>query len=153
MANIRIRPAQKADGKAVLSLVDALADYEKLKRPAPAARRRLLADAFGRKPRIEILLAEHEGEAVGYAIMLETYSSFLAMPTLYLEDLFVRPEHRLRGAGKKLFQAVLKEAKRRRCGRMEWMVLDWNKLAIGFYRKLGARHMKPWHLYRIEIGK
>ena len=153
MAAIRIRSAQTADGRAVLSLVDALADYEKLKRPAPAARARLLRDAFGTKPRIHILLAEHHGQAIGYAIMLETYSSFLALPTLYLEDLFVRPEDRLRGAGKKLFQAVLKEARRRRCGRMEWMVLDWNKLAIGFYRKLGARHMKAWHLYRIEIAK
>ncbi len=153
MSRVTVRPAKKSDGPVVLSLVDALADYEKLARPSRAAKARLLKDAFGARKRIDILLAEFGGEAVGYAIILETYSSFLALPTLYLEDLFVRPESRKMGAGLKLFQRCLKDARRRGCGRMDWTVLDWNKLAIGFYKKLGAEHLKPWHLYRIQIRK
>lgn len=144
-----IRKATPADAEAVLSLVDALADYEKLKRPDADARKRLVSDMFSERPRIEAFLAEHDGKSVGYAFVFETYSSFLALPTLYLEDLFVLPEYRSKKIGYALFTAMVAEAHRRGCGRMEWTVLDWNQLAIDFYKKLGATHMKEWHLYRL----
>jgi GNAT superfamily N-acetyltransferase len=146
---IQIRSATASDADAWLSLIDALADYEKLERPDAAARQRLLLDAFGEKPRTEVYLAEAEGSVVGYAITLFTYSSFLALPTLYLEDLFVLESHRGQGAGYRLFTHCVEEAHRRGCGRMEWQVLDWNRLAIDFYERLGARQMKEWLPYRM----
>lgn len=146
-----IRRAVAADAPAILELVNALADYEKLARPSPEARKRLVRDLFGPKPRIDCLLAFMDGYPVGYAIMLETYSSFLALPTLYLEDLFVLPEYRGRKVGYELFQTVRREAERRGCGRLEWTVLDWNQLAIDFYNRMGAEHLKQWHLYRITF--
>lgn len=150
---ITIRPATPEDGDTFLTLVDALADYEKLDRPTPDARGRLLADAFGERPRISVFLGERDGQAVGYAIVLETYSSFLALPTLYLEDLFVVPGARRFGVGRAFFRALAGEALRRGCGRMEWVVLDWNQLAIDFYDKLGARQMREWHTYRLAADQ
>jgi GNAT superfamily N-acetyltransferase len=146
-----VRRAVESDAQALLTLVDALADYEKLARPSEDARARLIRDMFGPRPRIDGLLAFMDGYPVGYAIILETYSSFLALPTLYLEDLFVLPEYRGRKAGLALFQEVRQEATRRGCGRIEWTVLHWNQLAIDFYHKLGAEHMKEWQLYRISL--
>jgi GNAT superfamily N-acetyltransferase len=147
---ILLRPVVMKDAKAFLSLVDALADYEKLPRPSPAAKRRLVRDCTGPQARFEALLAVAGGKAVGYAVFFETYSTFLARPTLYLEDLFVLPASRGLGIGLRLFRAVLREAKQRGCGRMDWMVLDWNAKAAGFYRKLGAKKMKAWELFRLE---
>jgi GNAT superfamily N-acetyltransferase len=130
-------------------LIDALADYEKLARPSRAARARLLADAFGPRQRFEAYLALIDGTPVGYAIVFETYSSFLALPTLYLEDLFVLPAFRKQRIGLALFRACAELARRRGCGRMEWVVLDWNEIAIRFYERLGARHLREWHTYRL----
>jgi GNAT superfamily N-acetyltransferase len=146
---ITIRPATERDAGTFLTLVDALADYEKLDRPSPDARARLTRDAFGPAPRISVYLGEADGAAVAYAIVLETYSSFLALPTLYLEDLFVLPDARRGGMGGAFFRFLAAEALRRGCGRMEWVVLDWNQLAIDFYEKLGARQMKEWYTYRL----
>lgn len=146
-----VRRAEPGDAQAILTLVDALADYEKLDRPSPAARERLIADIFGPKPRLECWLVFLDGYPVGYAFTLETYSSFLALPTLYLEDIFILDEYRGRKAGYVLFQAVLDEAKRRGCGRMEWTVLDWNRLALDFYDRMGAQWMKEWRLYRLTL--
>lgn len=147
--SITIRPATAADGETFLTLVDALADYEKLDRPSPDARARLIRDAFGPSPRISVFLGERDGTAVSYAIVLETYSSFLALPTLYLEDLFVIPDARRFGIGSAFFRFLAGEALRRGCGRMEWVVLDWNQLAIDFYEKLQARRMSEWYTYRL----
>ncbi|HEU0052375.1 MAG TPA: GNAT family N-acetyltransferase [Longimicrobium sp.] len=149
MPDIVIRSATPEDGDTFLSLVDALADYEKLDRPSPEARGRLIADAFGERQRIRVYIAELGGTAVGYAITCETYSSFLALPTLYLEDLFVVPEARSHGVGKAAFRHLAGEAVRGGYGRMEWVVLDWNQLAIDFYERLGARRMKEWYTYRL----
>jgi len=147
---VTIRPATRADGDTWLALVDALADYEKLARPTPEARARLLNDAFGPEPhRIQVYMAEAGTRAVAYAITCETYSSFLALPTLYLEDLFVLPDDRRLGVGRSMFRYLAAEAVRRGCGRMEWVVLDWNQLAIDFYEKLGARRMEEWYTYRL----
>ena len=148
-SGIAVRRAVKNDGKILLSLIDALADYEKLARPDRAARRRLLRDAFGAKKRFSVFLAFDGRKAVGYAIYFFTYSSFLALPTLYLEDLFVLPEYRKKKAGWKLFCSCVAEAKKQGCGRMEWMVLDWNQIAIDFYDRLGAKHLKGWLPYRL----
>lgn len=148
-SSISIRKATRNDAAAILTLVDALAAYEKLDPPDANAKARLINDMTGERPRIEAHLAELDGKAVGYAFVFETYSSFLALPTLYLEDLFVLPEYRSRKVGYTLFRAMVEEAHRRGCGRMEWTVLDWNQLAIDFYHRLGAKHMKEWHLYRL----
>ena len=145
-----VRAATAADAPALLGLVDALADYEKLARPDAGARERLIRDAFGERRRIEVLLALADGEPVGYALFFETYSSFLALPTLYLEDLFVRPDARGGRHGLGLFRAVAGEARRRGCGRMEWNVLKWNQLAIDFYDRLGAEPLGGWQMYRLE---
>ena len=145
-----IRPATPADGPAIRALVVALADYERLAPPDTAAQDRLLADAFRPQPRVEIAVAEVEGAVVGYAFFFETYSTFLARPTLYLEDLFVLPAHRGTGVGKALFVHLAREAARRGCGRMEWSVLAWNTPAIGFYERLGAHHLADWQVYRLD---
>lgn len=144
-----IRRATAADAATFLELVDALADYEKLDRPEPAARERLVRDGLGPEPRFDIYLAERDGAVVAYAMIYETYSSFLALPTLYLEDLFVLPQARRHGVGHAIFQFLAAEAVRRGCGRMDWVVLDWNQLAIDFYERLGARRLREWHTYRL----
>lgn len=144
-----IRPATAADAETLLALIDALADYEKLERPTPEARERLVRDGFGAAPRFQAYLAERGGRVVAYAITYETYSSLLARPTLYLEDVFVLPEARRSGVGHAIFRFLAREAVRRGCGRMEWAVLDWNRPAIEFYEKLGARRMREWYTYRL----
>ena len=131
-------------------LIEALADYEHLPRPDPAAVRRLRADAFASRRRFEAALAiDDAGIAVGYAIWLETYSSFLAKPTLYLEDLFVIEGARRSGAGALLFEHVREIGGARGCGRMDWQVLDWNAPARRFYERRGGQWMQEWLLYRI----
>jgi GNAT superfamily N-acetyltransferase len=149
-ASPHIRRANASDATALLALIDALAEYEKLDPPDTAAKQRLIKDLSGEHPRFEAYLAELDNRAVGYAVVFETYSSFLALPTLYLEDIFVLPDYRKMKIGATLFKAMVTEAYRRGCGRMEWSVLDWNQLAINFYKKLGARHMSEWHLYRLN---
>lgn len=146
---MKIRPYRPADAKDLVALVRALARYEKLKPLSPAAARRLLGD-IGR--RIRVLIAEVDGKSVGYAIYLFTYSSFLARPTLYLEDVFVLPEYRRGGIGGRFFEALRQEARREKCGRMEWVVLDWNAPAHRFYRKLGAKPLSNWVTYRLAFS-
>jgi GNAT superfamily N-acetyltransferase len=144
-----IRQALKEDIETLLSLIDALADYESLPRPDPAARQRLAEHGFGPRPKFEVFLAEVNGRAVGYTISFETYSSFLARPTFYLEDLFVLPDYRKLKAGYALFMNCVRLARQRECGRMEWQVLDWNENAIRFYERLGAQRLKEWLPYRL----
>lgn len=134
-----------------IRLVVALADYEHLNRPTPDAIERLRADAFGTAPRYQAFLGMLDGEAVGYAITLQTYSSFLARPTQYLEDLFVLEHARTHGVGGRLFDRVLDLAKDNGCGRMEWQVLDWNMLARDFYARRKAEFKKEWLVYRITL--
>jgi GNAT superfamily N-acetyltransferase len=149
VSEVHVRRATRADEETVLKLVRGLAEYEKLPPPNADAQKRLIRDIFSSPPRMEAFLGEYRGLPVGYAFVFETYSSFLALPTLYLEDVFVLPEYRSKRLGLALFTAMVEEAHRRGCGRLEWAVLDWNSLAIGFYQRLGARHMKEWHLYRL----
>lgn len=149
-AKVVVRPMLPEDGPAFVTLIDALADYENLDRPVPDAKARLLAEAFSERPRFEVRLAEVDGVIAGYAFFFMTYSSFLAKPLLYLEDVFVLSEHRGVGAGKALFAACVSEALARGCGRMEWRVLSWNEPAIGFYLRRGARYLSEWHLFRLD---
>ena len=149
MADLSIRPVGGAVVDVFLSLVHALADYERLPRPTPEARERLARDGLGENPLFRAYLARLDGRPVGYAIIFFTYSSFLARPTLYLEDLFVLPDARGGGVGKALFTFLAGEAVRRGCGRMEWVVLDWNQLAIDFYERLGARRLSEWYTDRL----
>ncbi len=146
---ITIRRAQPADAPKLLELICALADYEKLLRPDQASQERLVAHGFGPSPKFETFLAFDEDQAVGYTISFETYSTFLALPTFYLEDLFVLPDYRKKGAGLALFENCKAEASHRGCGRMEWVVLDWNTNAIAFYERLGAKRLNEWFSYRL----
>lgn len=145
-----VRQMLPEDGLAFLGLIDALADYENLERPDRDAKARLLVDAFSDLPRFEVRLAEVDGAVAGYAFFFMTYSSFLAKPLLYLEDIFVLTEHRGVGAGKALFDACVSAARARGCGRMEWRVLTWNEPAIAFYLRRGARNLEEWHTFRLD---
>lgn len=152
MEPIAVRKAQEADALALIELIVALAEFEKLDPPDEEAKARLIRDGFGPSPRFEAWLAFRIGEAtpVGYAFTFETYSSFLARPTLYLEDIFVSPEHRGKGAGTALLKHCIGLAKERGCGRVEWVCLDWNKPAQCVYESMGARRMKEWMLFRMN---
>jgi GNAT superfamily N-acetyltransferase len=148
---VSIRRAQRADAPALLRLIVALAEFEKLTPPDAAAQERLIEHGFGERPKFEALLAFWEGAEtpVGYSIFFETYSTFLANPTLYLEDIFVLPNYRNRGIGSALLQHAIQIAHERGCGRMEWTCLDWNNKAQAVYDRLGARHLSEWYLYRL----
>jgi GNAT superfamily N-acetyltransferase len=143
-----IRPATAADTPVIASLIRDLAEYERLADRVVFEENRLREHLFGPRPFAEVLLAE-EGEVVGFALFFPTFSTFLGRPGLWLEDLFVRPEHRGRGHGKALLAAVARQAVERGCGRLEWSVLHWNEPAHGFYRSLGAVPMDDWMLYRL----
>jgi GNAT superfamily N-acetyltransferase len=149
-ANIAIRKANAGDADLLISLILGLAEFEKLEPPDQAAQQRLVADAFGAHPRFEVFLAEADGMVAGYAFTFETYSTFLALPTLYLEDLFVLPEFRGKRVGYALMLFLAREAVKRGCGRMEWTVLDWNRQAIDFYKRLGGQHQEEWYHYRFD---
>lgn len=151
----KLRRARKSDSEQFLQLVKSLADFERLNPPTAEAGRRMVRDVFVRK-RVSLFVAESEHRLIGYALYFYTYSSFLAKPTLYLEDLFVLQEKRKGGIGKALFLRCVNEAARRGCGRMEWSVLNWNTKAIGFYEVLGARRLKEWSTFRLDeraLGK
>ncbi|MEO6458053.1 MAG: GNAT family N-acetyltransferase [Chloroflexia bacterium] len=149
-AAIKVRKATPEDAQTILGLVVELATFEKLPPPDEAAQKRLIEDAFGPRPRFEIFLAEVGDRVVGYAFVFETYSTFRALPTLYLEDLFVLEEFRGKKVGYALFKHCAQEAIKRGCGRYEWTVLDWNTHALDFYKRLGAKHLHDWHLYRLD---
>lgn len=144
-----IRPATAGDVAEILRLIRALAAYEKLADEVVATEDALRQTLFGARPAAEVLLAEVRGRTVGLALYFHNYSTFLARPGLYLEDLFVEPEFRGQGIGKALLAAVARLAVQRGCGRFEWAVLDWNAPAIEFYRSLGARPLNDWTLFRV----
>ncbi len=132
-----------------LDLIDKLAAYEKLDPPNRQAKHRLRVDGLYENPKYEAYLARLDDNYVGYIIYFMNYSSFLALPTLYLEDIFVLKEHRKKGIGQKLFNFCVKKAKEKNCGRIEWHVLDWNKIGIDFYEKNHAKNLSNWKYYRL----
>ena len=145
----KLRSAVRADVPEILRLIKALAEYEKLAGDVVATEAALAQTLFGPKPAAEVLIAEEGGRAIGFALFFQNYSTFLARPGIYLEDLFVEPASRGHGVGKALLKAVAKLAIERNCGRFEWAVLDWNAPAIGFYERLGARPMSDWTVMRL----
>lgn len=133
----------------ILECIRGLAEYERLPHECVATEARLEATLFGDRPAAEVLLAHRDGQPAGFALFFHNYSTFLARPGIYLEDLFVRPEHRGAGVGKLLLGELARLAVARGCGRLEWSVLDWNADAIGFYRRLGAVPMDDWTVFRL----
>ena len=148
-ATLRIRRGTRRDVPAIVALIRGLAEYEKLAHECEATVARIRRHGFGARRYFETLMCERGGEGIGFALYFFTYSTFMARPTLYLEDLFVLPEARGRGAGRALLAALARIAVRKGCGRMEWAVLDWNTPSIGFYERLGARLRREWLLTRL----
>jgi GNAT superfamily N-acetyltransferase len=144
-----IRRAGPDDTPTIARLIRALAEYEQLAHTVVLDERRLREHLFGPRPFAEVLLAEDAGEVVGFALFFHNYSTFAGSPTLYLEDLFVVPQRRGQGHGRKLLAALARLAVERGCGRLEWCVLNWNQPAIDFYRSLGAKPMSDWTVYRL----
>lgn len=146
-----IRPATASDVPQILKFIQGLAEFEKLSHEVEATEERLKATLFpsAGHPAAECVLAFEDGEPVGFALYFTTYSTFLAKPGLYLEDLFILPEQRGRGFGKALMLHLARLANERGCGRMEWSVLDWNETAIRFYESLGARRLQDWTICRL----
>ncbi len=152
MENIKIRKAKRSDSAAILGLVIELARFEKLSPPDDSSQRRLIKDAFAKNPPFRILIAEVNKTITGYAFYFFSYSSFKARKTLYLEDIFITESFRKKGIGKKFFDELVNIAIKNKCRRMEWVVLDWNINAIKFYDKLGAKELKEWKGYRLNLA-
>jgi GNAT superfamily N-acetyltransferase len=148
-ASLVIRPGTARDVPTILALIRGLAEYERLAHQMEATPARVRAHGFGSRRYFQTLICRRGGRPIGFALYFFTYSTFLARPSLYLEDLFVLPEERGTGAGKALLRALARIAVRRGCGRMEWAVLDWNRPAIRFYRRLGAQLRRQWILTRL----
>jgi GNAT superfamily N-acetyltransferase len=146
----RIRPAERADVPAILGLIRELAEYERLADMAVGTEEKLERHLFGDRPAAEAVVAEIDGEPAGFALFFTTFSTFLCRPGIWLEDLFVRPEHRRAGVGRALLEHLAAIAVRRGCGRMEWSALDWNEPALEFYGGLGARPVEGWTVHRLE---
>jgi GNAT superfamily N-acetyltransferase len=146
---LAIRPGTPADVPLIAELIRGLARYEKLEHEVTMTEERLAANLFGPHPYAETLIAEVDGSPVGFALFFHNFSTFLAQPGIYLEDLFVVPERRGGGLGRALLKELARLAVERDCGRLEWSVLDWNREAIGFYERLGARPNSEWTVYRL----
>ncbi len=144
-----IRPATPADVPTLFSLIQALADYEKLSDAVTGSPEQLADHLFGVCPYIEAIVADRESQIIGFALFFHSYSTFLTKPGIYLEDLFVLPEYRSQGIGKALLTHLAQLAVDRDCGRLEWSVLDWNEPAIGFYKRMGATVLPDWRTCRV----
>jgi GNAT superfamily N-acetyltransferase len=146
---IRVAPAAESDVPLILNFIRQLAEYEKLSHLVVATEANIRENVFGSNPVAEVLLAYWDGEAVGFALYFRNFSTFLGQPGIYLEDLFVEPEHRGKGIGKALLMRLAQIAIERGYGRLDWAVLDWNAPSIEFYRSLGAVPLDAWTGYRL----
>jgi GNAT superfamily N-acetyltransferase len=147
---LRLRDAVETDAPVILKLVRRLAEYERAPDAVTATEGDLVRDGFGGRPRFHVVLAEWDGEAVGFAFYFFNYSTWQGRPVLYLEDLFVEPAYRGWGIGKALLVHLARIAVEQGCGRYQWQVLDWNEPAIRFYESVGARVMREWLTVRME---
>jgi GNAT superfamily N-acetyltransferase len=147
--DLHIDPAGVDDVPIVLSMIEALAEYEKLAHQVVATEASVRESLFGARPAAEAAIARSGSEPVGFAVWFQNYSTFLSRPGIYLEDLFVLPGWRGRGIGRSLLAYLARIAISRNCGRLEWSVLDWNETAIRFYRSIGARPLDDWTVYRL----
>ena len=146
---VRVIPASEDDVPLILEMIRELAEYEKLLHIVVATEDQLRRTLFGPHPAAEVLLAYLDSEPVGFALFFPNYSTFLAQAGLYLEDLYVKPHARGKGAGIALLKELARVAVSRGCGRVEWAVLDWNEPSIQFYKKLGAVAMDDWTIFRL----
>jgi GNAT superfamily N-acetyltransferase len=144
-----IRPGERADVPVIAELIRGLARFEKLEHEVTTTEERLASNLFGPHHYAETLIAEEDDEPVGFALFFHNFSTFLAKPGIYLEDLFVIPERRGSGVGRALLKELARLAVERDCGRLEWSVLDWNREAIAFYERLGAKPNSEWTIYRL----
>ncbi|HKB10598.1 MAG TPA: GNAT family N-acetyltransferase [Vicinamibacterales bacterium] len=147
--SLRIERATERDVPLILRLIKELAEYERMSGEVVATEAGLRETLFGDRPSAEVVVGYAGDEPAGFALFFHNYSTFLGKPGLYLEDLFVVPKFRGRGYGKALLTHLARLAVERGCGRFEWSVLDWNEPAIGFYKKLGARPMEDWTIFRV----
>jgi len=145
-----LRPAIREDVPAIVGLIRELAEFERLSHLVQATSETLMPHLFGDKPVAEALVAEVQGEVVAFALFFTNFSTFLAKPGLYLEDLYVKPSRRGAGVGRALLVRLAQIAVERDYGRFEWSVLDWNEAAIGFYQKMGATVMQDWRICRVS---
>ncbi len=148
--SLTIRAATRADVPVILALIRDLATYEREPDAVVATEDDLLREGFGASPSFEVLLAEWGGETIGFALYFFSFSTWRGRQCLFLEDLFVRPEHRGHGAGLALMRALAREAVEKSCPRFVWNVLDWNEPSIAFYEKLGAKVLREWLTVRLE---
>lgn len=156
---LRIRGAEAADVPVIADLIRQLAKFEKLESEVVLTEELLRTGLFGARRYAEAVLAEEDSNPIGFALFFHTFSTFLARPGIYLEDLFVLADHRGRGVGRALLAHLARLAVERDCGRLEWAVLNWNQEAIRFYERLGARPNSEWTVYRLagealsELGR
>lgn len=146
---LRITPATVADTPVILALIRELAEFERLLNEVTATEEQLRETLFGQRRSAEVVIARVEDEVAGFALFFHNYSTFLAKPGIYLEDLFVRPKFRGQGTGEALLRHLAQLAVERGCGRLEWSVLDWNQRAIDFYKALGAKPLDDWTMFRV----
>ncbi len=149
MASIVFRPGTVDDLSLILQFIRDLAEYERLSHEVEATEERLRETLFGERSVAEVIFAEIEGTAAGFALFFHNYSTFLARPGIYLEDLFVLPEYRGQGIGRALLKELARIAVERKCGRFEWSVLNWNEPSIEFYKSQGAVAKDEWTVYQI----
>jgi len=149
VSDTRIVEATEADVPLILEMIQGLAEYERLSHLVTATEEQLRKTLFGPRPAAEVLIACQGDECVGFALFFSNYSTFLAKAGIYLEDLFIKPHARGKGAGLALLRYIAKLAVERDCGRVEWSVLDWNEPSIGFYKKLGAVPLDEWTIFRL----
>jgi len=147
---ISVRPAAHQDLPLICAYIRELADYERLSHEAQATEADLRAALFGAQPKAFCDMAEWSGQPAGFALWFYTFSTFKGRHGIYLEDLYVRPEHRGRGVGRALLTGLARRCAAERLGRLEWAVLNWNAPSIAFYESLGARPMKDWTVYRLN---
>ena len=146
---VKVRDAGPDDVASILAMIRELAEYERLADQVEATEELLAEALFDARPAAEALIAERDGEPIGYALFFPTFSTFLAIQGIWLEDIYVRPQHRKGGAGRALLASVAAKLRERGGKRLEWSALDWNELALGFYRGLGARGMTEWITHRL----
>jgi len=144
-----IVPASETDIADIHALIRALAEYERLSHQLVSTEADIRTALFGPRPFAEVILAKSDEQTIGFALFFHNYSTFLGRPGIYLEDLFVLPEHRGEGTGRALLAALARIAVQRKCARLEWSVLDWNDTAIGFYKRMGADVMDDWRMCRL----
>jgi GNAT superfamily N-acetyltransferase len=147
--SFQIRAATKADVPIILAFIKKLADFERLSHEVVATEKILNETLFGRRRTAEIAIGFYKKDPVGFVLFFHNYSTFLGQPGIYIEDLYVEEAFRRRGFGRALLTYVARLAQERRCGRLEWSVLDWNEPAINFYQNLGAVPMKEWTTFRV----